>query len=370
MGIKEYNRKCRSIVMRCAHIWEQTVERMGRWIDFKNDYKTLDLTFMESVWWVFKTMHSRNLVYRGFKVMPYSTALNTPLSNFEAKSNYKTKKDPAVIVTFPLVDCKDHPNTYFLAWTTTPWTLPSNLALCVNSELSYVKFEDLSSKKFYIVGKDVFNVAGKDNVVFKGDKKKLLKNVKVVQEFTGKDLVGIKYEPLFNFFNDKAHSHCFRVVSDGYVSNTAGTAIVHQAPGFGEDDLRVCQEHKVYVPENESVVCPVDHSGKYTDEVKDYVGQYVLDCNKPILKDLRSRERVWVDYSIEHEYPYCWRSETPLIYRSIPSWYIQVTALKDQLLKNNQKTYWYVVCVCAVVQGLCVFCAAFICFVLLFFFGI
>ncbi|ETO22053.1 hypothetical protein RFI_15151, partial [Reticulomyxa filosa] len=138
MGIAKYNAECRKIVMRCAADWEKTVERMGRWIDFKNDYKTLDKTYMESVWWVFKELSKKNLVYRGYKVMPYSTALNTPLSNFEAKSNYQTKVDPAIIVTFPLVDDE---NTHFLAWTTTPWTLPSNLALCVNKNLTYIKVQ-------------------------------------------------------------------------------------------------------------------------------------------------------------------------------------------------------------------------------------
>ena len=154
LGIKKYNEECRKIVMRCAADWESTVERMGRWIDFKNDYKTLDMTFMESVWWVFSEMHKKGLVYRDFKVMPYSTALTTPLSNFEAKSNYKNRKDPAVVVTFPL---KDDSNISILAWTTTPWTLPSNLALCVNENLTYCKFVDTSDKsgKVYICGKTI-----------------------------------------------------------------------------------------------------------------------------------------------------------------------------------------------------------------------
>ena len=144
IGIRKYNEECRGIVMRCASDWEVTVERMGRWIDFKNDYKTLDRSYMESSWWVFSELHKKGLLYRDFKVMPYSTALNTPLSNFEAKSNYMKRRDPAIVVTFPILN--DNDNTSFLAWTTTPWTLPSNLALCVNENLTYVKFQDEKGK--------------------------------------------------------------------------------------------------------------------------------------------------------------------------------------------------------------------------------
>ena len=181
----------------------------------------------------------------------------------------------------------------------------------------------------YVCGKSIFLTGGKDNIIKKGDRKKL--KLTIVEEFKGSALVGLSYVPLFNYFDDDKHSHCFSVVCDNYVSETAGTSIVHQAPGFGEDDLRVCTHHGIYKPLEESIVCPVDHSGKY-----------VLDANKPILQKLRKEGRVWVDYFIEHEYPFCWRSETPLIYRSIPSWYIAVEKIKEKLLKNNELTYWYV----------------------------
>jgi len=332
LGIKKYNEECRKIVMRCAADWESTVERMGRWIDFKNDYKTLDMTFMESVWWVFSEMHKKGLVYRDFKVMPYSTALTTPLSNFEAKSNYKNRKDPAVVVTFPL---KDDSNISILAWTTTPWTLPSNLALCVNENLIYCKFIDTSDKsgKVYICGKTILL---NSKTIKKGRGKGF--KPKIIEEFKGKDLVGKEYVPLFDYFSNR--KHCFKVISDDYVGENEGTGIVHQAPGFGEDDLRACTKWRIHRVGEEDIVCPVDHNGKYTDEVKDYKGQYVLDANKNIIKDLDNNKRLWNRDNYEHDYPHCWRSDTPLIYRAIPSWYIKVTKIKDKLLNNNNKTYW------------------------------
>merc|ERR1719295_2375224 len=332
IGIKKYNAECRSIVMRCADDWESTVERMGRWIDFKNDYKTLDMSYMESEWWVFGQLHKQGLIYRGFKVMPYSTALSTPLSNFEAKSNYQTRRDPAIVVTFPIIGDAD--NTCFLAWTTTPWTLPSNLALCVNPKLTYVKFQD-EKGNFYICGKKVLAKSKKENTIMKG--RKGFKS-KVVEEYKGTDLVGKTYTPLFEYFEERAH--CFRVISDDYVTEDEGTGIVHQAPGFGEDDLRACEAHGVHRKGEEEVVCPIDHNGCYTDEVKDYAGQYVLDANQHIIGDLRAQGRLWNRVDFEHEYPHCWRSDTPLLYRAIPSWFIRVTALKQRLVENNRATYW------------------------------
>eukprot|EP01084_Bolivina_argentea_P055966 102494_1 len=332
IGIKKYNEECRGIVMRCAQDWENTVERMGRWIDFKNDYKTLDASYMESVWWVFSQLHKQGLIYRDFKVMPYSTALNTPLSNFEAKSNYQIRRDPAVVVTFPIVGDAD--GTCFLAWTTTPWTLPSNLALCVNASLTYVKFQD-NHGHFYICGKAVLAKAKKENAIMKG--RKGFKS-KIIEEYKGSDLVGKQYTPLFDYFKER--THCFRVISDNYVSEEEGTGIVHQAPGFGEDDLRACEAAGVHRKGEEDVVCPIDHNGKFMDEVKDYAGMYVLDANKDIVKDLRKNNRLWNEGNLDHEYPHCWRSDTPLLYRAIPSWFIRVTAIKDKLVANNAKTYW------------------------------
>uniref|UniRef100_A0A8C7GK16 Isoleucine--tRNA ligase, cytoplasmic n=1 Tax=Oncorhynchus kisutch TaxID=8019 RepID=A0A8C7GK16_ONCKI len=299
MGIAEYNRQCRMIVMRYANEWENSVTRMGRWIDFKNDYKTLYPWFMETVWWVFRQLYDKGLVYRGVKVMPFSTACNTPLSNFESNQNYKDVQDPSVIVNFPLLEDE---NVCLIAWTTTPWTLPSNLALCVNSELQYVK----------VKGEKVFFV------------------------FPGKTLKGKKYKPLFDYFRKCGETGAFQVVMDSYVREEEGTGVVHQAPYFGAVSIsfnNICQR-------DQAPVCPVDSSGCFTDEVTDFVGQYVKDADKNIIKWLKERGRLVNSGSFKHSYPFCWRSDTPLIYKAVPSWFIRVEHMVEKLLENNDKCYW------------------------------
>jgi isoleucyl-tRNA synthetase len=326
MGIPAYNAHCRSIVMKYAGEWEKTITRMGRWIDFENDYKTLDPSFMESVWWVFSQLFAKGLVYRGFRVMHYSPGCSTVLSNFEATSNYKTVSDPAVVVSFPLVD---DPNTSFLAWTTTPWTLPSNLALCVNPAFVYVKIKDGETGSLYILAEDRLDILYKDPKKAK---------FTVEEKFKGSDLVGKKYVPLFDYFADRKE-HAFRVISDGYVTNDSGTGIVHQAPAFGEDDYRVCKATKIVTGESD-LPCPLDASGKFTDEVSDFAGLFFKDADKPIQKELKQRGRLIRQTQISHEYPFCWRSDTPLIYKAVPSWFVRVEPVIDKLLKNNDATYW------------------------------
>ena len=228
IGVKEYNRRCREIVMTYSKEWEKIVERFGRWIDFKDDYKTMDCNFMESVWWAFKQIHDKGYVYRGSRIMPFSAACNTVLSNFEAGSNYQDAKDPSIYITFPLLD---DPTTSLMAWTTTPWTLPSNLAAAVNPEFEYVKILDPESNKNYIIAecrlKDVL-------------KQTKIKNHKVVEKMKGKDLVGLKYEPLYTYFEHMRESNCFSVVAGQFVTKDSGTGVVHCAPGFGEEDYNVC----------------------------------------------------------------------------------------------------------------------------------
>ena len=228
---------------------------MGRWIDFKNDYKTLDPTFMETVWWVFKQLWDKDLVFKGFKVMPFSTACNTPLSNFEAQQNYKEVRDPAVVVSFPLVGEED---ASLLAWTTTPWTLPSNLALCVNPTLDYVKVADKKSGKCYWLGESRLSQLYK-----KKAKAGEEAEYEVLEKVKGAALEGRRYVPLFDYFSatDGAAQY-FRVVTDAYVTDADGTGIVHQAPAFGEDDFRVCQKAGVIRAGGVGVPCPVDESGK------------------------------------------------------------------------------------------------------------
>uniref|UniRef100_A0A8C3VGB5 Isoleucine--tRNA ligase, cytoplasmic n=1 Tax=Catharus ustulatus TaxID=91951 RepID=A0A8C3VGB5_CATUS len=274
-----------------------SVTRLGRWIDFENDYKTLYPEFMESVWWVFKQLYDKGLVYRGVKVMPFSTACNTPLSNFESHQNYKDVQDPSVTVSFPL---EEDPDVSLVAWTTTPWTLPSNLALCVNPELQYVKLRG---------------------------------------KFPGIVLKGKKYKPLFEYFIQCKEKGAFTVLVDGYVKEEEGTGVVHQAPYFGADDYRVCMDFNV-IQKDSVPVCPVDASGCFTAEVADFAGQYVKDADKHIIRWLKEKGRLIHSTTFQHSYPFCWRSDTPLIYKAVPSWFVRVEHMVEKLLENNAQCYW------------------------------
>lgn len=246
--------------------------------------------FMESVWWVFKQLFDKELVYRGFRVMPYSTALNTPLSNFEAQQNYKDVQDPAVVVTFPL---KDDPQTSLLAWTTTPWTLPSNLGLAVNPEFEYVKILDEASGKHYVLLESLLRTLYKDPKKAK---------FKIVDRFKGSTMKGWKYEPLLDYFYEEFKNYGFRVLLAEYVTADNGTGIVHQAPAFGEDDYKVGLESGV-VDESRPPPNPVDDQGFYTAEVRDFVGQHVKAADKNITKHLKAAGRLIVDSQITHSYP-------------------------------------------------------------------
>ncbi|KAL7598546.1 hypothetical protein Lser_V15G23401 [Lactuca serriola] len=347
MGIGNYNEECRSIVTRYVGEWEKVITRTGRWIDFKNDYKTMDLNFMESVWWVFSQLFKKNLVYRGFKVMPYSTGCKTPLSNFEANSNYKEVPDPEIMVTFPIID--DQEGAAFVAWTTTPWTLPSNLALCVNSNLVYVKVKSKSNGKIYVVAesrlselpvekakKGTPNGAVDDKS--KGKTKSSVVAYEVLDKFPGSSLVGKKYVPLFDYFKEFSDV-AFRVVADDYVTSDSGTGIVHCAPAFGEDDYRVCLENQI-INKGENLVMAVDDDGCFTERITDFIGRYVKEADKDIIQAVKDKGRLVKTGSFTHSYPFCWRSDTPLIYRAVPSWFVAVEKLKDQLLENNEKTKW------------------------------
>uniref|UniRef100_A0A3P9I103 Isoleucine--tRNA ligase, cytoplasmic n=1 Tax=Oryzias latipes TaxID=8090 RepID=A0A3P9I103_ORYLA len=325
MGIAEYNKQCRNIVMRYSHEWETSVKRMGRWIDFKNDYKTLYPWFMETVWWVFKQLYDKGMVYRGVKVMPFSTACNTPLSNFESHQNYKDVQDPSVIVNFPLVEDKD---VSLIAWTTTPWTLPSNLALCVNPDYLYVKVKDNSTDKTYIM------MEARLGALFKSESE-----YTVLDKFPGKNLKGKKYKPLFQYFSKCGEKGAFQVVLDNYVKEEEGTGVVHQAPYFGADDYRVCAEYNI-IQRDQPPICPVDASGCFTSEVTDFAGQYVKDADKNIIKWLKENGRLVNFSTFKHSYPFCWRSDTPLIYKAVPSWFVRVEHMVEKLLDCNGKCYW------------------------------
>ncbi|KAJ3223193.1 isoleucine--tRNA ligase [Clydaea vesicula] len=327
MGIANYNQACRDIVMRYASEWERTVTRIGRWIDFRNDYKTLNLPFMESVWWVFKQLFDKNQVYRGFRILPYSTGCTTTISNFEANQNYKDVIDPAIVVSFPLVD---DPTTAFLAWTTTPWTLPSNLALTVNPDLEYIKIRDEESGSIWILCSERLDI------IYKDPKKA---KYAVLEKYKGVELRGIAYVPPFDFFKDRRASGAFVVTVDGYVTNDSGTGVVHSSPAFGEDDLRVCVEQKVVTGEND-LPCPINEKGEFTNEVPAYAGVYHKTADKQIQKDLKERGRLIRQTQSSHSYPFCWRSDTPLIKKAVPGWFVRVSNINDKLLKNNKDSYW------------------------------
>lgn len=329
MGIKAYNTECRSIVMRYAKEWEEIISRLGRWIDFKNDYKTLYPEFMESIWWVFKQLYNKGLVYNGVKVMPYSSACSTPLSNFESGQNYKDVVDPAVVVTFPLID---QPEVSLLAWTTTPWTLPSNLLLCVNEKLDYVKIKDKKTDQLYIL------MESRLEILYK----KPADECEILERFPGAQLKGLKYKPIFDYFLDYSEENdgnVWLVATDDYVTSDSGTGIVHCAAFFGEDDYRVALKTGV-IRKDGRVICPLDSSCCFTDPVTDFKGMYVKDADKEIIKMLKKQGRMIRDSTCKHSYPFCWRSDTPLIYRAVPSWFVRVEQYSDKLLESVSQTYW------------------------------
>lgn len=283
---------------------------------------------MESIWWVFRELFSKGLVYQGVKVMPYSTACTTALSNFESGQNYKEVVDPFVVVAFPLIS-NDYKGAQMLAWTTTPWTLPSNLSLCVNPDMVYVLVKDVQSSAQYIVAESRLETLYKDPSKYE-----------ILRKFNGRKLEGLKYEPLFDYFDEYAKKmNAHRVLCDSYVTEDSGTGIVHQAPYFGEDDYRVCLANGVIQRDSE-IVCPVDESGRFLEPVHDFVGQFVKDADKNIISHLKVKGRLVQNGQVKHSYPYCWRSDTPLIYKAVPSWFIRVEQMSAQLLKCSSQTYW------------------------------
>jgi len=333
MGIGVYNEECRKIVMRYSREWEQTITRSGRWIDFRHDYKTLDLNFMESVWWVFKTLYDKNLVYRGFKVMPYSTACNTPISNFEAGLDYRDVSDPAVLVSFPVIDCDV--KSSFVAWTTTPWTLPSNLALCLNPQFIYVYLKDPHGTIFIVAKSCISMIPGAMN-----KKKKLSDGWQICKEVAGKELKDLRYRPLFSIFEAEMKDTAFRVCVDDYVTEGSGTGVVHQAPAYGEDDYRVCLAHGI-ISKGGMLPDPVDDNGSFCSPIPEIlIGRNVKDADKDIIKILKEMNRLVDSSRIVHSYPFCWRSHTPLIYKAVASYFVKVEDLKEKLLENNKQTHW------------------------------
>jgi isoleucyl-tRNA synthetase len=318
LGIDRFNEQCRSMVQTYVGEWRKTVTRMGRWVDFDRDYKTMDLPFMESVWWVFKQLWEQGRVYKAHRIMPYSWKLTTPLSNFEAGNNYKDVQDPAVTVRFKV---RGHERRYILAWTTTPWTLPANLALCVGPAITYCWVEDVASGDTYLLAKDRIAAVYKKPEQYR-----------VVEELAGSALLGLTYEPLFPYFADQPNA--FRVLADGFVTTGDGTGIVHIAPAYGEDDYRVARAAGI------DLVDPLDEQCSFSSTLPEYAGRFCKDCDKDIIKRLKDEGKLVHQATIVHSYPFCERTDTPLVYRAIDAWYVRVEDLRDRLSANNQQIRW------------------------------
>ena len=323
-GMEKFNDACRKSVLQFTDDWETYVNRQARWVDFENDYKTLDISYMESCLWAFKTLYERGHVYQDYRVVPYSWAVESPLSNFETRldNSYRTRIDPAVTVAYALNDVPaEDPTapTHILIWTTTPWTLPSNLAVAVNNNIDYAVIAQ-GDRRLVISANAYAKYA------------KQLGTEEPVGYLKGSELVGCTYTPPFPYFADTPNA--FRVLAGDFVEDGEGTGIVHMAPGFGEDDLVVCRAEGI------PVVVPVDQAGRFTDQVPDYAGLQVFEANKPIITALKEAGVLIRQDSYPHNYPHCWRTDEPLIYKAVNSWYLRVSDFRERMVELNQNIAW------------------------------
>lgn len=327
-GIDKFNEACRSKVLEFANDWKVYIKRLGRFVDMENGYKTMDLSFMESVWWVFKRLWDKQLVYEGYKSMHICPRCETTLSQSEVAEGYVMIKDISAIASFELVD---EPGTFFLAWTTTPWTLPGNVALAVNTKISYTIVAQQAVR--YIVADSLVEkiFAGTEYVIAQKD-------------IDIKKYIGNKYRPLFPYYEKSKienYERLYTVQSADFVTETDGTGIVHIAPAFGDDDYRLGQEEQLPFIQN------VRMDGTYTDEVIDFAGKPVKPkgdhsaMDIEIIKYLATKKLLFSKEKYEHAYPHCWRCDTPLLNYAKSSWFVKVTDIKDKLIKNNQQTYWF-----------------------------
>lgn len=321
-GIGPYNEACRDIVMTYAAEWKTIMNRLGRWVDFDDDYKTMDLDFMSRVWTVFSKIYEKGLIYEGVKIMPYSIACTTPLSNFEATSNYQNVSDRTVIVLFKIKNSDEN----ILSWTTTPWTLPGHYCLCVNKNIVYILVE-YNQLKFYFA---------KSRLEFLASKLKTdISNMKIIKEVLGSELVGLEYNPPYNFCKrDK-----YVIVEDNFVSDDSGTGVVHIAPAYGEDDYRVCMEKKLITKDLSTLFIHINESGKgiNCDMFNDLD---IKSMTKSVLKNLQNENKSLIIFDYEHNYPFCWRSDTPLIYKAVKCWFLNVESIKDRMVEINKGINW------------------------------
>ncbi len=339
-GIGNFNEACRGIVLRYTKEWEHIVKRMGRWVDFEHGYKTMNRDYMESIWWVFKQLWDKDLIYEGFRVQPYCPRCATPLANFEVSQGYKDVTDPAITIRFKVVG---EENTYILAWTTTPWTLPSNMALAMGADVDYVKVNDGGT--YYILAEARLGAYYKKDAM-----------PEIIARFKGRDMVGTRYEPLFPYFLgehakggylvkgseykyvkegfDFIANGAYRVVNADYVSTEDGTGIVHTAPLFGEDDCNTGKTNSL------PAVCPVDDECRFNELIPEYQGMFVKDADKLIMERLKAEGKLVHKGTIKHSYPFCWRCDSPLIYKAIPTWFMNIDKVKAKMLAANAKMTW------------------------------
>ncbi len=339
LGVPKFNAACRAGVLRFTSEWEAVVKRMGRWVDFENDYKTMDPTFMESVWWVFRQLWDKQLIYEGYRVQPVSPALGTPLSNFEVaqgpqerdpktrKEGHKRRQDPSLTVRFKL---EDEEGAYLWAWTTTPWTLPSNLALAVHPEVEYVKVRVVET------GEIAYLEPGRLALY---QERERVGATEELARLRGADLVGRPYEPLLPYFaryreREDGSRWAFRVVAAEYVTTDSGTGVVHQAPAFGEDDFQTGKR------EGLPLVQPLSLNGIFDETVPDFAGQFAKDADKPIIERLKREGKVVDQDTILHPYPHCYRTDQPLLYMAISTWFMKVEDMREQLVQSNTEIHW------------------------------
>ena len=322
-GVEKFVKECKESVFQYVHIWEEMTNKVGYWVDMKNPYITYDNKYIESVWWALSTLWKKGLLYEGHKVMPYCPRCGTALSSHEVAQGYKDVKDLTCIAKFKIVG----EDKYILAWTTTPWTLPSNLALCVNKSYEYAEIkanigtEEEPKYENYILAKDLIeSVLGKTPY-------------EIVKTFKGQDLLGTKYEQLMPFA--KIEGKAFEVIHGDYVTLTDGTGIVHIAPAYGEDDSLVAKKNGI------AFVNLVDKTGKFVPEVEPWAGKFVRDCNEDICKWLANENKLFSKEKHLHSYPHCWRCDTPLLYYPKESWFVAMSKLRDELVENNNKVNWY-----------------------------
>jgi isoleucyl-tRNA synthetase len=320
-GIERFNHYCRTSVLRYTEQWQETITRAGRWVDFENDYKTMDLSYMESVIWAFAELHRKGLLYEGTRVLPYSWAAQTPVSNFETRldDSFRPRQDPAITVRFELLPERGEPAAELWAWTTTPWTLPANLALAVGPALDYAVFE--KGGRRVILGAACAEKYAKE-----------LEGFARAGTIAGSALVGRRYRPLFPYFASQPNA--FRVLGGAFVDVAEGTGVVHMAPGFGEDDLELGRAEGI------GLVVPVDDEGRFTAEVGDWAGERVFDANPKIIRWLKERGALVRHETLVHSYPHCWRTDTPLIYRAMDSWYVKVSAFRERMVELNRRIRW------------------------------